>query len=39
VDAFAVPESVLDIPLLADVSDPTALTFRCDTHPAAGMQG
>lgn len=37
VDAFAVPESVLDIPLLADVSDPTALTFRCDTDPAAGM--
>jgi acyl-CoA oxidase len=37
VDAFGVPDSVLDIPLLADVSDPAALTFRCDTDPAAGM--
>lgn len=37
VDAFAVPASVLDVPLLEDVSDPTTLTYRSDTHPAAGM--
>ena len=37
VDAFAVPASVLDVPLLEDVTDPTALTFRSETNPAAGM--
>ncbi|WP_291474363.1 acyl-CoA dehydrogenase family protein [Corynebacterium sp.] len=37
VDAFAVPASVLDVPLLEDVTDPTALTFRSSTNPAAGM--
>jgi acyl-CoA oxidase len=37
VDAFAVPASVLDVPLLEEVTDPTALTFRSSTNPAAGM--
>lgn len=37
VDAFAVPASVLDVPLLQDATDPATLDFRADTHPAAGM--
>ncbi|WP_130839823.1 acyl-CoA dehydrogenase family protein [Corynebacterium neomassiliense] len=37
VDAFAVPATVLDIPLLQDVDDPSTLTYRSDTCPAAGM--